>query len=96
MFKKLIDTLQNASTPVEAGAETAEKIRKATSRRAKSATSRVTSQEYTVKSGDSLSAIAQNFYGDASEWDKIYQANKRIIGDNPNLIQVGQTLKIPK
>ena len=64
MFKKLIDTLQNASTPVEAGAETAEQIRKATSRRAKSAASKITSQEYTVQSGDSLSAIALKFYSD--------------------------------
>ncbi len=95
MFKKLIDSLQNVSNPVEAGAETAEQIRKATSRRAKSAASKVISQEYTVQSGDSLSAIALKFYGNAGEWDKIYQANKGIIGDNPNMIQVGQTLKIP-
>ena len=100
MFKRLIDSatksLQNASNPVDLGAETAEQIKKATSRRAKSTASKVISQEYTVKSGDSLSAIAQKFYGNAGEWDVIYQANKRIIGDNPNMIQVGQTLKIPK
>ena len=30
---------------------------------------------YTVKSGDTLSRIAKEFYGDASQWKKIHQAN---------------------
>ncbi|MBC3541237.1 LysM peptidoglycan-binding domain-containing protein [Rufibacter sediminis] len=50
---------------------------------------------YTVKSGDSLSKIAKNFYGDASQWHKIHQANLDKIKD-PNLIEVGWQLKIPK
>ena len=52
--------------------------------------------EYTVTSGDSLSAIAQRFYGDASKWTEIYDANKSVIGSNPNMIQVGQTFTIPR
>lgn len=47
---------------------------------------------YTVKSGDTLSAIAQRYYGNAGEYMKI--ANYNNI-DNPDLIQVGQKLKIP-
>lgn len=47
---------------------------------------------YTVKSGDTLGAIAQRYYGDASQYMKI--ANYNNI-DNPDLIQVGQKLKIP-
>ena len=52
---------------------------------------------YTVQPGDSLSAIAQKFYGDGSEqsWRKIYDANKAVIGPDPNQIQVGMILKIP-
>ncbi|WP_205502706.1 LysM peptidoglycan-binding domain-containing protein [Rufibacter psychrotolerans] len=50
---------------------------------------------YTVKSGDSLSKIAKNFYGDAQQWHKIHQANLDKIKD-PNLIDVGWQLKIPK
>lgn len=50
---------------------------------------------YTVKSGDSLSAIARQVYGDANQWKKIYEANKSIIGNNPNLIYPGQTYTIP-
>lgn len=52
---------------------------------------------YTVQPGDSLSAIAQKFYGDGSEqsWRKIYDANKALIGLDPNQIQVGMILTIP-
>lgn len=51
-------------------------------------------REYTIKSGDSLSKIAKQFYGNASEWEKIYKANKDVIKD-PNLIYPGQKLIIP-
>ena len=51
-------------------------------------------QTYTVKSGDTLSKIAQQFYGSASQYMKIYEANTDKISD-PNKIQVGQELKIP-
>lgn len=52
-------------------------------------------QEYTIKSGDSLSKIAKQFYGDAQKWNKIYEANKDIIKD-PNMIHPNQKIKIPK
>lgn len=48
---------------------------------------------YTVKTGDNLSQIAQGYPG--ITWQQIYEANKDIIGDNPNLIKPGQVLKIP-
>ncbi len=50
---------------------------------------------YTVKSGDCLWNIAKKFYGDGSKYKKIYEANKKIIGSNPNLIKPGQVLTIP-
>jgi hypothetical protein len=50
---------------------------------------------YNVLPGDSLSKIAQKFYGNPSLWSKIYQANKGLIGPNPNLIYPGQKLTIP-
>ncbi|TGE27253.1 LysM peptidoglycan-binding domain-containing protein [Hymenobacter metallicola] len=50
---------------------------------------------YTVVSGDSLSKIAKNHYGDASKWHQIYEANKAIIGNNPDHIEVGQQLTLP-
>jgi nucleoid-associated protein YgaU len=50
---------------------------------------------YTVVKGDSLSKIAKREYGDAREWRKIYEANKDVI-DDPDLIEVGQSLIIPE
>lgn len=49
---------------------------------------------YTVKAGDSLSAIAQSEYGDATEWRRIYDANRDLL-DDPDVIHPGQELKIP-
>lgn len=54
-----------------------------------------TSKKYTVKSGDCLWTIAQRYYGKGSDWKKIYNANKGVIGSNPNLIYPGQTYTIP-
>jgi LysM repeat protein len=51
-------------------------------------------QTYTVKSGDSLSKIAQQFYGKASEYTKIFEANRDKLTD-PDKIQPGQQLVIP-
>jgi nucleoid-associated protein YgaU len=51
-------------------------------------------QVYTVQSGDSLSKIAKRFYGDANQYQKIFQANSDQLSD-PDKIQVGQQLKLP-
>lgn len=52
-------------------------------------------QNYTVVSGDCLYGIARKFYGDGSKYTVIYDANRAIIGGNPNLIYPGQILTIP-
>jgi len=49
---------------------------------------------YTVKSGDTLSKIAKEFYGNANEYPKIFEANKDQLS-SPDRISVGQELKIP-
>ena len=53
-------------------------------------------ETYTVKKGDSLSKIAKRVYGDAQQWRRIYEANRALIGDNPDLIHPGQALKLPR
>ncbi len=50
---------------------------------------------YTVQSGDTLSSIAWRMYGNSSFWSVIYEANRGVIGANPNLIRPGQVLAIP-
>ena len=49
---------------------------------------------YTVKPGDTLSKIAKQFYGDASKYPVIFEANKPMLTD-PDKIYVGQNLRIP-
>lgn len=50
---------------------------------------------YTVQKGDNLWNIAKKFYGSGALYTKIYEANRGVIGSNPNLIYPGQVLTIP-
>lgn len=59
-----------------------------------SATPSPTAREHIIRPGESLSKIAQQYYGNAGQWQKIYQANKDRIKD-PNLIHPGQKIVIP-
>jgi nucleoid-associated protein YgaU len=49
---------------------------------------------YTVKSGDTLSKIAKEMYGNANDYMKIFEANKPMLKD-PDKIYPGQTLRVP-
>jgi len=49
---------------------------------------------YRVRSGDSLSRIAERFYHNPADWQYLYHENAKTIS-NPNLIYVGQRLFIP-
>ena len=53
------------------------------------------SGEYTVARGDSLSSIAAREYGNGDYWPTIYNANRGLIGGNPNVIYPGERLTIP-
>jgi predicted esterase len=50
---------------------------------------------YTVQPGDSLEGIARQVYGAASAWQRIYAANRDVIGLDPNHLQVGLELSLP-
>ena len=49
---------------------------------------------YEIVSGDTLGGIAKRYYGNASKYTKIFEANKDIISD-PNKIYPGQKIRIP-
>jgi len=51
-------------------------------------------QTYVVQKGDTLSKIAKQFYGDASLYPQIFEANRDVLKD-PDKIRPGQKLRIP-
>jgi nucleoid-associated protein YgaU len=53
-------------------------------------------KKHVVVKGDTLSGIAKKYYDDAGKYMKIYEANKAVIGSNPDLIKPGMELIIPK
>ncbi|ERS02378.1 peptidoglycan-binding protein LysM [Acinetobacter sp. COS3] len=53
------------------------------------------SKFYTVKSGDNLSKISKEVYGDANQYPKIFEANKPML-KSPDEIFPGQVLRIPQ
>lgn len=50
---------------------------------------------YTVQQGDTLTLLAQQAYGDGNVWQVIYNANKKVIGNDPNHLVPGEVLSIP-
>jgi nucleoid-associated protein YgaU len=49
---------------------------------------------YVIQKGDSLSAIAKRYYGNAQDYPRIFDANREVIKD-PDLIYPGQKIRIP-
>lgn len=50
----------------------------------------------TVRSGDTLGAIARRTLGDARRWKEIFELNRGVIGNDPAKLRVGQVLKMPR
>jgi len=49
---------------------------------------------FLIKSGDNLSKISKQFYGDPNKYNRIFEANREVIKD-ANLIFPGQKIRIP-
>ena len=60
-----------------------------------STTEPVAGDTYEVQSGDTLLTIAEQKYGDGTQWRRIYDANKDVIGSDPDKLKIGMQLKIP-
>ncbi|MDP2314048.1 MAG: peptidoglycan-binding protein LysM [Pseudomonadota bacterium] len=50
---------------------------------------------YVIVAGDTLSKLAKRYYGDANQYNRIFEANREVIKD-PNKIFPGQKIRIPK
>ena len=51
-------------------------------------------ESYTIKAGDTLSKLAEKYYGSQWEWERIYRANRQSIKD-PHALLIGQKITIP-
>ncbi len=49
---------------------------------------------YVIQAGDTLGKLAKKYYGNASKYPRIFEANRGVIED-PNKIYVGQRIRIP-
>ena len=85
---------QSAKARAEAREKTNAEIRERHEDRMEAAKERI--KKHVVVSGDTLSGIAKKYYDDAGKYMIIYEANKDVIGGDPNLIQPGMELVIPE
>lgn len=71
----------------------ADRVTRLESEVAKLGSSPAAPRTYTVRQGDTLSEIAGRL--GIADWRKLYEANKRVIGPDPDLIRPGQVLTLP-
>lgn len=58
-------------------------------------TRRATPKTHTVLKGESLWSISKRYSGSGSNYNDMYQLNKTVIGPNPNVLKVGEVLRVP-
>jgi nucleoid-associated protein YgaU len=96
--KKEAEPAPEKKDAIEEAKKRTEKLQRETARKADALERKMEQavKKHVVAAGENLSAIAQKYYDDAGQYMKIYEANKDVIGDNPDLIQPGMELVIPK
>jgi nucleoid-associated protein YgaU len=96
--KKEAEPVPEKKDAIEEAKKRTEKLQRETKRKADAMEREMKAavKKHVVVAGDTLSAIAKKYYDDAGQYMKIYEANKDVIGDNPDLIQPGMELVIPK
>lgn len=95
-FKEYRNISASKSTVLQDGSGNGENVSQVVGANRESARTepKVNTQEYIVKKGDTLTSIAKRLTG-SSNWKPIYNANRAVIGGNPNRIKTGQKLIIP-
>lgn len=82
---------QKINLPAKSGSSST-KVASAT----KTSASTVTADnQHVVTAGETLASISDKAYGNRTNWKKIYEANKSVIGSNPSTLKVGMKLTIP-
>jgi collagen type I/II/III/V/XI/XXIV/XXVII alpha len=66
-----------------------------TASRSAPATGGASGDMHTVASGDTLASIARRYYGNSKYWQRIYDANRNLIGSDPAALKIGQKLSLP-
>jgi NitT/TauT family transport system substrate-binding protein len=95
--EKPVQVAESKTKPVgteEKAKPVAKQVPAAASEKAPAPATKSAAQQYTVKPGDTLSKLAEQYYSSAGKWDKIYEANRDTL-KNPNYIYIGMKLMIP-
>lgn len=56
----------------------------------------VGSRQHTVTDGDSLSTIADRYYGHEKHWQRVFEANRATLGGDPDRLRLGMVLVVPR
>ena len=96
--KQEVEKKPEVSDAIKEAKARTEKMKRETAQKAKvqEAKAEMAVKKHVVVGGDTLSGIAKKYYDDAGKYLKIYEANKAVIGDNPDLIKPCMELVIPK
>ena len=54
------------------------------------------SRRHTVTDGDSLSSIAERYYGHEKHWMKVFEANSSTLSGDPDRLRIGMVLAVPR
>lgn len=58
-------------------------------------TAPVDRRNHHVENGESLSSIADQYYGRETQWTRIFEANRALLQNDPNRLRIGMVLAIP-
>ena len=95
--KRQLEAQRQAEREKEAKAKEIERQERIAARKAEAAKPKIITV-HELTSEETLSHLSLKYYGHATKpyWMVIYEANKDVVGDNPNLVHRGMMIKIPE